>query len=119
MSIEPISRPPQAVVVALERVMAGVGERLANIEAEQGLLGCVLLGEKAWWRVASLVKAEDFMDPVHGRIWAAIAERKDRCETVDPIVLKAALAGDPELDERPNYLVELAANVVSVLQVEH
>ena len=43
-----------------------------NYEAEQGLLGALLVNNAAYERVGDFLRAEHFADPAHGRIYAAI-----------------------------------------------
>ncbi len=40
-----------------------------NIEAEQQLLGSILANNKTYDRVISIIQANHFFDPVHGRIF--------------------------------------------------
>ncbi len=46
-----------------------------NIEGEQQLLGAILTNNEVYDRVASLVRAEHFFDPVHQRIFERMAAR--------------------------------------------
>ena len=43
-----------------------------NEEVEQALLGALLVNNKALERVSEFLKAEQFYNPVHGRIYDAI-----------------------------------------------
>jgi replicative DNA helicase len=43
---------------------------LSNIEAEQGLLGAVIINSDALARVESIVTADDFAEPVHRDLFA-------------------------------------------------
>ena len=44
----------------------------ANVEAEQALLGSILIDPSAVVRVGALVAADDFSRPAHGQIFAAV-----------------------------------------------
>ena len=46
-----------------------------NIEAEQQLLGAILTNNDLYDRVASIIGAEHFYDPVHARIYEVAAKR--------------------------------------------
>lgn len=91
-----------------------------NIEAEQALLGAILLDNRTLDRVPFLT-AEHFHDGLHGQIFetAAAAVRKGR--TASPVTLKTFFEGhDPiETDAGPltvpQYLGRLAANAVSII----
>ena len=52
-----------------------------NIEAEQQLLGAILTNNEVYDRVASIIDAQHFYEPVHARIWeiasARIAKLRD------------------------------------------
>ena len=75
------------------------------IAAEQALLGSAMIDTA--FREAALkhVTAELFYDPLHRRIFDAIAELDGRSEKVSVLTLKLRLAGDPglrELSRLPN-----------------
>ena len=46
-----------------------------NVEAEQQLLGAILTNNDVFDRIAALVSATDFHDPVHGRIFEVAKSR--------------------------------------------
>ena len=39
-----------------------------NIEAEQALLGAILINNEAFYRVSDFLKAEHFFEPIHSQI---------------------------------------------------
>ena len=47
-----------------------------NIEAEQALLGAILVNNDAYHRVSEFLRAEHFFEPVHARIF-------ERCAAAD------------------------------------
>ena len=49
----------------------------SNNEAEQALLGALLVSNKAVGRVSEFLRPEHFADAVHGRIYQAICELVD------------------------------------------
>ncbi len=53
------------------RTPAGFRTQPHNIEAEQALLGAVLINNEAYHRVSEYLRAEHFYEPVHGRIFAS------------------------------------------------
>lgn len=87
-----------------------------SIEAEQALLGALLINNDVFDRVDSLVKKEHFFDPVHGRIFEVIARRIQKNSLASPVTVKAFLEEDPGLIELggPAYLVRLAGASMSV-----
>jgi len=86
-----------------------------NIEAEQQLLGAILTNNDVYDRIASLVRAEHFFDPLHQRIFEIAAARIQKNALASPVTLKAFLEDDPGLKELggPAYLVRLAGAAIS------
>jgi replicative DNA helicase len=86
-----------------------------NVEAEQQLLGAMLLHEEAIGKASSILETEDLADPVHATIFDAILAKHERGEMVSPITVKGALLHDPGLRELggPSYLARLAGSAVS------
>ena len=60
----------------------------ANTEAEQALLGAMLINNAAYHRVAEFLLPEHFGNAVHGRIYAAIGKLIERGQIADPVTLK-------------------------------
>jgi len=62
---------------------------LHNIEAEQSLLGAILINNAVFAHVAEFLRAEHFYDAVHQKIFAAIVELAGDEKIADPVTLKA------------------------------
>lgn len=92
----------------------------ANIEAEHGLLGAILVNNAAFHRVAEFLRPEHFAEGVHGRIFAAIAKLIERGQLANPVTMKGMFDQDPALAEfgGAQYLVRLATSAVSVINSE-
>ena len=90
-----------------------------SIEAEQQLLGAILTNNDLFDRVASIVRAEHFYDPVHARIFETAAARIAKNNLASPVTLKAFLEDDAGLAEfgGPAYLVRLAGAAISSVAV--
>jgi replicative DNA helicase len=58
-----------------------------SAEAEQSVIGCVLLDNTAFDRVADLVREVDFVTPEHRAIWATIARLVNATKPADPITV--------------------------------
>ena len=86
-----------------------------NIEAEQQLLGAILTNNDIYDRIAALVRAEHFFDPVHQRIFEIAAARIQKNALASPVTLKAFLEDDAGLRELggPAYLARLAGAAIS------
>ncbi len=92
----------------------------ANIEAEQALLGAILVNNTAYHRVAEFLRPEHFAEGVHGRIFAAIAKLMERGQLANPVTLKNLFDQDGALAEigGAQYLARLAASVVTIINAE-
>src|SRR5207248_8718075 len=92
----------------------------ANIEAEQALLGAILVNNTAHSRVAEFLAPEHFGNAVHGRIYAAIGRLIERGQIANPVTLKNLFDQDGALAEIgvAQYLVRLAASVVTIINAE-
>ena len=86
-----------------------------NIEAEQQLLGAILTNNELYDRVASIIDASHFYEPVHARIWEVAAARISRNALASPVTLKAFLEDDDGLKELGGaaYLARLAGAAIS------
>lgn len=90
-----------------------------NTEAEQQLLGSILVSNDAFHRVSDILSEDHFFDPVHQRIYAAMARRIRNSHLVDPVILKIELEADEGLQQLggPRYLVRLAGSAISIRSV--
>src|SRR3546814_2989743 len=59
-----------------------------NLEAEQALLGAILINNRAYERVSEFLLTEHFADPVNGRIFKACGRLIDRGQIATPVTLK-------------------------------
>jgi replicative DNA helicase len=86
-----------------------------SIEAEQQLLGAILTNNDIFDRVASVIDASHFYDPVHSRIYEVAAARIAKNNLASPVTLKAFLEDDEGLKELggPAYLARLAGAAIS------
>lgn len=80
-----------------------------NLEAEQALLGAILYDNGTLERICDL-RGEHFFDPVHGRVFDALAETIRSGELADGISLKSKFAEDEgfkQLGGAGRYLMKL------------
>jgi replicative DNA helicase len=91
-----------------------------NLDAEQALLGAILVNNEAYNRVGDFLRAEHFYEPVHQRLFAACASRIDRDLLADPVTLKLVFEEDESLRELDGaaYLANLAKVAGSVARAE-
>ena len=90
-----------------------------SIEAEQSVLGGLLLSAEAWDAVAETVSPSDFYRPDHRLIFKQIAKLAEASEPVDVITVADKLEASGELDAAGglNYLAELAKNTPSASNI--
>jgi replicative DNA helicase len=93
----------------------------ANTEAEQALLGAILINNAAHGRVSEFLLPEHFGNAVHGRIYAAIGKLIERGQIANPITLKNLFDQDGALAEigGAQYLARLAESAVTIINAEH
>ncbi|MGB2932149.1 MAG: replicative DNA helicase [Methyloceanibacter sp.] len=91
-----------------------------NLEAEQALLGAILVNNEACDRVSSFLKAEHFFDPLHGRIYDHAAKLIWAGKRATPITLKTFFQAEEPVGELtvPQYLGRLAANATTIINAE-
>jgi replicative DNA helicase len=81
-----------------------------SVEAEQSLLGGLMLNKAAWDKIADLVSADDFYRHDHRLIFQAIAALVDEGHPCDVVTLSERLENRGELDKAGGleYLASLA-----------
>ena len=90
-----------------------------SIEAEQSVLGSMLIAPESWDKVAEVIIAEDFYNRAHQTIFAAILDVLKHNQPVDLITTSEQLEKNSLLDEIGGfaYLAELAKNTPSAANV--
>jgi replicative DNA helicase len=88
-----------------------------NVEAEAALLGALMIENNLIVPVTELVDAQDFFEPMHGRIFSAILEQSAKGGAANPITLKPYLDQDPALLELGGmgYLARLTGSGGAVI----
>ncbi len=91
-----------------------------SIEAEQSVLGGLMLDNAAWDRLAGNISEADFYRTEHKLIFRAMADLSKRNQPFDVITLADTLKSIKELDNAGGdvYLFELAKNTPSVANIE-
>ena len=86
-----------------------------NLEAEQALLGALLVNNGAAEKVQGFLSADHFFEPVHGRIYEAIIKLIDRGQTADPVKLKPYFKDDEALEDvgGGDYIVRHARTLIT------
>ncbi len=90
----------------------------SNIEAEQNLLGSVLVNNDIIDEIASIISSEKFYDPIHVKIYEVIENLNNKGMIANPITLKNYFEKNQGLDDvgGVEYLVKLTRFSSSVKQ---
>lgn len=91
-----------------------------NIEAEQGLLGALLVNNDVLDRVRDFLEPHHFHDPVHGRIFEAAAKFIDNGNAASPVTLKNYFEHDEGVSQLGGtaYLSKLASNATTIINAK-
>ena len=81
----------------------------SNLEAEQALLGSILVNNDVIDEISSIVKSSTFFDPAHIKIYEVIENLNNKGMIANPITLKNFFEKDNMLNEvgGTEYLVKL------------
>jgi hypothetical protein len=84
---------------------------LVNAEAEQRLLGAILIDNKSFHRVSGLIRADHFSNGLHARIFEGVAHLIATGTAANPVTLKNLFDQDDALRDvgGARYLAQLAA----------
>jgi replicative DNA helicase len=87
-----------------------------NVEAEQALLGAILVNNEAFYRVSDFLLSEHFYEPVHREIYEICGKIIRAGKTATPITVKTFLPETLIADvTMPQYLARLAAEATTVI----
>src|SRR3989344_3033348 len=101
MSEMPTKKPPQ------------------NIEAEQCLLGCLMLDKNAIIKIVDFISAPDFYKETHKEIYQAMMDLFSKMEPIDIISVSTKLKENQKLEQIGGsaYLTSLINNVPTATHV--
>jgi replicative DNA helicase len=88
-----------------------------NIEAEQALLGAVLVNNEAFYRVSDFLEPRHFFEPVHQKIYEVTSGLIRAGKIATPVTLKTFLPTDADIAglTPAQYLARLAAEATTVI----
>lgn len=91
-----------------------------SIEAEEAVLGAILVNPMSLGRIVEFLKPETFYKPAHKVIYEAILELFKKNEPIDIVTVSEHLRNKEELDTAGgrSYINDLALNVVTTVNVE-
>jgi replicative DNA helicase len=109
-------------VAARALVESSEGFRSAphNIEAEQALLGAILVNNEAFYRVSDFLEPVHFFEPIHQRIFEVAAQLVRANKTATPVTIKTFLPADLAIGDinLAQYLARLAAEATTIINAE-
>jgi replicative DNA helicase len=108
-----------ALLARLESVTPEYRVAPNNIDAEQALLGAILVNNDAYYRVADFLEPAHFFEDLHRRIYEVTTSLIKAGKVATPITLKTFL-GDQDLGgvTVSQYLARLAAEATTVINAE-
>ncbi len=91
-----------------------------NIEAEQALLGAMLVNNDAFYRVDDFLKAEHFFEPLHRQIFKVAADMIRAAKRANPVTIKTFLPAEEKVGDLTvaQYLARLAAEATTIINAE-
>jgi replicative DNA helicase len=91
-----------------------------NIEAEQSLLGAILVNNDAFYRVSDFLEAKHFFEPIHQTIFDTSASLIRMGKVATPVTLKTFLPADTDIGGVTvgQYLARLAAEATTIINAQ-
>src|SRR3990170_1107628 len=92
-----------------------------NLEAEQALLGAVLVNNEAMDRVSSFLEPQHFYDPLHQQLFETAGKLIHAGKQATPITLRTFFESAEPISPGltvPQYLGTLAANATTIINAE-
>src|SRR5215211_7316519 len=108
-----------ALIARLETAAPDYRVAPNNIDAEQALLGAILVNNDAYYRVSDFLEPVHFFEDLHRRIYEVATSLIKAGKVATPITLKTFL-GDADLGgvTVSQYLARLAAEATTVINAE-
>src|ERR1700752_1872965 len=91
-----------------------------NIEAEQGLLGAILVNNDAFYRVSDFLEPKHFFEPIHQTIFETAGSLIRMGKGAPPVTMKTFLPADTDLGGMTvgQYLARLAAEATTIINAQ-
>ena len=89
-----------------------------NIEAEQALLGAILVNNEAMDRVSGFLDMSHFYDPLHAQIFEIAGKLIQAGKQATPVTMRTFFESAEPIDENltvPQYLGRLAVNATTII----
>ena len=91
-----------------------------NIEAEQSLLGAILVNNDAFYRVSDFLEPKHFFEPLHQTIYETAGSLIRMGKVATPVTLKTFLPADTDIGGMTigQYLARLAAEATTIINAQ-
>jgi replicative DNA helicase len=91
-----------------------------NIEAEQALLGAILVNNEAFYRVSDFLEPKHFLETIHQRVFELAASLIRAGKLATPVTLKTFLPAELDIAglSLNQYLARLAAEATTIINAE-
>jgi replicative DNA helicase len=91
-----------------------------NIEAEQSLLGAILVNNDAFYRVSDFLEPKHFYEPIHQTIYETAGSLIRMGKIATPVTLKTFLPADTDIGGMTvgQYLARLAAEATTIINAQ-
>jgi replicative DNA helicase len=91
-----------------------------NIEAEQALLGAILVNNEAFYRVSDFLEPRHFFETIHQQVFQISGDLIRAGKVATPVTLKTFLPADADIAGLTlnQYLARLAAEATTIINAE-
>src|ERR1700754_3074649 len=91
-----------------------------NIEAEQSLLGAILVNNDAFYRVSDFLKPEHFFEPIHQTIYETAGSLIRMGKVATPVTLKTFFPAEADIGGMTvsQYLARVAAEATTIINAQ-
>ncbi len=91
-----------------------------NIEAEQALLGAILVNNDAFYRVSDFLEPKHFFEPIHQTIYETAGSLIRMGKIATPVTLKTFLPAETDIGGMTvgQYLARLAAEATTIINAQ-
>jgi replicative DNA helicase len=91
-----------------------------NIEAEQSLLGAILVNNDAFYRVSDFLEPRHFFEPLHQTIFETASSLIRMGKVATPVTLKTFLPADTDIGGMTvgQYLARVAAEATTIINAQ-
>ena len=91
-----------------------------NIEAEQALLGAILVNNEAFYRVSDFLEPAHFFEPIHQKVYQLARDLIRAGKLATPVTLKTFLDAGVDIGGLTvsQYLARLAAEATTIINAE-